>query len=432
MAGLAVAALILLLPAPAHGQDSALNTFSPYTLYGVGDLAPDGLVQTRSMGSIGVAYKSSIAVNSLNPASLGIIAQKAFLFDVALDGSNFYLRSTGSNGVPRRTSYNSFNLSNISLAIPFARGVGFSLNMSPYSTVGYRVESEETDPTILANVGQVLYTHIGQGGINQFKANLGVQLSKRLSLGASLVYYRGRIDRMYYITVTSVMSDDTYNSVNAVDYSQISKPYGQFGVQWNAIATNDRILSLGATYQTGGRLGMNNTRYIPSSNMSKDTVRNDIMQIPFKMPSTMRLGAFYGTQRWVLSADYIFQNWGVNTWSESPIIKYVNTSGIRFGAELTPNRGDFRHALNRWSYRAGLRYDQYYMEVLGRRIADAAVSVGLGIPVNAAGTTSLNLGLEAGRQGRPDNGLIQSNYFKIFLGFSFFGVDFWFVQPKYD
>ncbi|GHV00527.1 hypothetical protein FACS1894159_06410 [Bacteroidia bacterium] len=425
-------ALLLVAPFTARAQNSSLNAYSPYSMYGIGDIGLQGPTQTRSMGATGVAYRSPVTVNNLNPASLGGVGQKAFLFDVGLEGANYYLGSRGLDGQMRNTSFNTFNIKDISLAFPVGRGVGFSVSMTPFSEVGYRIERMEDDPDILSTLGQVKYTHIGQGGITQYKAGLGVALTKRFSLGANLIYYKGEIDRMYYITVLPTMTKESYNSVNAVNYSNISKFYGAFGFQWNLLATSKRMLSLGATYQPGGKLGMNTTRYIPSSNMSQDTIANITTRMPFKMPSTLRAGVCYANEKWLLSADYIFQNWSANKQSESPIVKYVNTNSVRFGAEITPNRGDFRHTLNRWSYRAGLRYDQYYMDIRNTRLADAAVTFGVGIPIKMGGPSSINIGVEAGRQGRTTNGLVQTNYFKILLSLSMFGDDFWFVQPKYD
>jgi len=385
------------------------------------------------MGGTGVAYRSPVTINYINPASLGAIVQKAFLFDVGVEGTNYYMKSTGLDGVARTSSFNSFNLSDIAVAFPLAKGIGFSVSMTPFSSVGYRIETQEEDPAIVANIGQVRYTHLGEGGINQFKAGMGVALSKNFSLGADLIYYKGRINRTYYITVLPVMAGDTYNSVNAVDFSNVSRFYGALGFQWNIIATDKRLLTFGGTFQPGGKLGMSTTRYIPSSDILQDTVAMQVTRTPFKMASTARAGLYYGSMRWSFAADYTFQNWGVNTQSEAPdLIQYVNTNSIRLGAELTPDRSDFRHALNRWSYRAGFRYDQYYMKVRDTRLADAAFTFGVGVPIKMGGFSMVNAGLEVGQKGVATNGLIRTYYFKILLGFSLFGDDFWFVQPKYD
>ena len=42
--------LLSVIPLATYGQNSSLNTFSPYTFYGIGDFATQGPGYIRSMG----------------------------------------------------------------------------------------------------------------------------------------------------------------------------------------------------------------------------------------------------------------------------------------------------------------------------------------------------------------------------------------------
>jgi hypothetical protein len=422
------------VPAIAAAQTSSINTFSPYTMYGIGDLATQGSVESKGMGGAGLGFHSPATINSLNPASYSSFGRKTFLFNVGLEGTNYYLKGKSDDGLlTRKSSFNAFNINNISLGFPLGKGIGLSLGLTPYSDVGYRIERKETNADILSSIGQVKYTYLGNGGLNQVKAGVGVSLGKGVSFGAEAIYYMGRIDRQYNVEVTPALSSGTWYSIYASDFSEISSFSGLFGVQWTPVSMRRRRLTLGAAYQLGGELRADNYRYIPSQNVSSDTVAIAPLPYDFTMPSSIAVGAHYANDRWMLAADYTFRNWGdANPTSESPNVRYVNTSGLRLGAQYIPNRTDFRHLLNRWSYRVGFRYDQYYMAIRGVRMSDRAVSLGLGVPVKTNGLTTVNLGLEFGRRGQLQNGLISANYFRISIGLSLFGEDYWFVQPKYD
>jgi hypothetical protein len=425
------------LPAVAAAQSSSLNTFSPYTLYGVGDIASQGSVESKGMGGAGFGFRSATTINSLNPASYSAFSRKSFLFNVGLEGTNYYLKGSNSietdDGIIRKSSYNTFNINNISLGFPLAQGVGFSIGLTPYSDVGYRLSRKEESPEILSSIGQVTYSFLGSGGLNQIKAGLGFSLGKGVSLGAEAIYYMGEIDRQYYVTVQPLLSSGQWYSVNSSNYSDISSISALFGVQWDAISSRSELLTFGATYQMGGKLNADNYRYIPSQNISSDTVALSKLNFAFNMPTSIGFGVHYANEKWMFAGDYQFRNWGsANPTSEVPNIKYVNSSSLRLGAQYTPNRMDFRHMFNRWSYRAGFRYEQYYMQIGGVKMADRALSLGLGIPAKASGLTSVNLGLEIGQRGKLQTGLFRTNYFRFSIGLSLFGEDGWFVQHKYD
>jgi hypothetical protein len=76
-------AIALLLPMGAVAQTltSSVNTYSPYSMYGLGELATPGNVAMRSMGGIGVAMYSQSMVNMLNPAAYGNVARQSFIFN---------------------------------------------------------------------------------------------------------------------------------------------------------------------------------------------------------------------------------------------------------------------------------------------------------------------------------------------------------------
>lgn len=251
--------LLLVIPLATYGQNSSLNTFSPYTFYGIGDFATQGPGYIRSMGGAGIGFRNSLKINYMNPASYSILRQKTFLFNVEMEGVNTYSKTSAA-----KTSHNSINVRDLSLAFPLGRGVGVGFSLTPYSSIGYRVDMNETDPTYLANNMNVIYNYVGEGNVVQAKFGLGVQVTKRLSLGADLIYFHGRLTNSFNTTVSSILSTETFNSVEGTARKQISKLASNFGLQYDILLNEKRILTFGATYQPRVNLRPDMTRVVYS------------------------------------------------------------------------------------------------------------------------------------------------------------------------
>ncbi len=64
-------------------------------------------------------------------------------------------------------------------------------------------------------------------------------------------------------------------------------------------------------------------------------------------------------------------------------------------------------------------------------IKDMGVSLGIGMPFRSESRSYIDVGLEYGRRGTTKNNLISEDYFKISVGFRFFGTG-WFMKRKYE
>lgn len=197
-----VVAAAVALPCGAWAQTSSINAFSPYSMYGIGELQTQGALPTRSMGGAGVGMRSSSRVNLLNPAAYSATAPKTFLFDFGVEGQNFY-NSQQRDGRTARTSYNTFNFHDIALQMPLARKLGLGFSLTPYSSVGYRVTGTIEDDEIWGNIGRVQQLYSGEGDVTEVKLGIGWMLFKNFSIGVAGQYYWGDIDRSFTTTVTN-------------------------------------------------------------------------------------------------------------------------------------------------------------------------------------------------------------------------------------
>jgi hypothetical protein len=80
-------------------------------------------------------------------------------------------------------------------------------------------------------------------------------------------------------------------------------------------------------------------------------------------------------------------------------------------------------------YAAGANFDTGYLEVDSKRVNNAAISIGLSLPIENT-FSALNISYSYGQKGRISDNLIKENYHKISLNLSLDGI--WFVKRKIE
>lgn len=452
--------VLLLMPFMVSAQTSSINAYSPYSMYGMGELLTQGSAQMRSMGGVGIAVRNYGEINALNPAAASIAPQKSFLFDVGFDATHFRNSQLkyGAEGAAVSTAksvYNAANIHSIALTFPLAERVGISFNIAPYSSVGYKIKATEENEDVWADVGRVRYGHDGEGDISQVKLSLGWAPWQKFSVGVAARYYWGNVTRSYEATATNVVTGSgVYASTKGVDGYVVSNIKLQLGMQWSPLQTDTKSFTIGATYDFGGELNPKKSNYVYTDNVinsiQANPVRERINALELRVPHEVGVGLFYRSRKMAWGADYLYASWGgdnvgyaENTTATTVDVRYTDTHTVKLGLEFTPRSSDVRNYLNRVAYRVGVRAGNYYQTFGAERINTLAITAGLGMPLRIWGISTMNIGFEYGRMSAKNPirinaqkvGLVQQNSFKITIGFSLFSADtadYWFVQQKYD
>ena len=452
--------MLLFVPFMVSAQTSSINAYSPYSMYGMGELLTPGSAQMRSMGGVGIAVRNYGEINSQNPAAASIAPQKSFLFDVGFDGTHFRnsQQKYGVDGVatkPAQTVYNTANIHSIALTFPLAERVGFSFSVAPYSSVGYKIKTTDENEDTWADVGRVRYGHDGEGDVSEVKLSLGWAPWQKFSVGVAAKYYWGNITRSYEATATNVVTGSgTYASTKGVDRYVVGNVKFQVGMQWSPVMTETKSFTIGATYDFGGKLNPEKYNYVYTDNVihgiQANPVRDRIEALELRVPHQVGVGMFFRNRKMAWGADYLYASWGgdnanyqENATSTTIDVRYTDTHTLKLGMEFTPRSNDVRNYLNRIAYRVGLRAGNYYQTFGGEKINTFAITAGLGMPLRIWGISTMNIGFEYGRMSAKNPvkidarkvGLVQQNSFKITIGFSLFSADtadYWFVQQKYD
>ena len=118
----------------ATGLQAQTNTYSPYSRFGIGDIAKKGFGRNQALGGIGFGLRDRNHLNYLNPAGNSAQDTMSFIFSTGVSGNTMQLQSNeGSHNVHNVT------LSHLALGFPVTRWWKTSLGLVPYSHMGYKL-----------------------------------------------------------------------------------------------------------------------------------------------------------------------------------------------------------------------------------------------------------------------------------------------------
>lgn len=385
------------------------GTASPYSYYGIGVAKFQGTVENKSMGGLGI-LPDSIHVNLQNPASLS--ALKFTEFSVGGTYNTVRLKNESKTEKARRTT-----LDYLLVAFP-AKKMGISFGLMPYSAVGYKIEK-------ITSFSSSRY--LGNGGVNKVFVGAGYKIMPKLSIGADLDYNFGKTER-----TSQVFINDVQNGTGEVRTSQISGLSFNAGLIYKSkLKKYDFVSSF--TISPSTNLTSKNTSFIstiPFTPTTGSSQENEVADSKVKIPSKLSFGAGLGEiKKWFVGFESTFQGSSSYGTIYDTNVSFENATKLSLGGYYTPNYNSFSNYYKKITYRAGLRYENTGLIVNSKSINDSALTLGLGLPVGGT-VSSINFGMEYGKRGTTNAGLIQENYLNISIGLSF--SDKWFVKRKYN
>ena len=129
--------LLIMLVASVNILCSQNNANTPYSIFGLGVENKTATGGLTGLGNTGIAQSSPFEINIFNPASLGNILQKSFLYEFGLNGTYSTLKTTSTT----ENSSNG-NISHIAIAFPIRKDLGMSIGLLPYTKTGYNIDIE--------------------------------------------------------------------------------------------------------------------------------------------------------------------------------------------------------------------------------------------------------------------------------------------------
>ncbi|MTH16189.1 aromatic hydrocarbon degradation protein [Flavobacterium sp. LC2016-01] len=386
---------------------------SPYSLYGVGSVYESDFGILPSIGSSGMALPSTTFINNLNPASLGFMSLNHFMFDI---GGNAIATTYQSSS--REEKRNNFQFSHMAFAFPVTKNSGFSLALRPYSSGTFKISNLKLP---IENSLEYYYlTAAGSGGLNNFDFSYGYRFGKKLSLGFSGSVLFGNIAdvRSFLVenTLTTITKKTSYNGLRAT-----------LGVQYkiDSTFTIAPVIKLPAQIKASKVQSVQVIADEVTTKIETD-VASDIDD--FYMPLEIGVGFSKRFKNNLnMTLDYERSFW--NSTNQAELYgNFVDQDRFALGFTYKAKK-DYRKYWDRVQYAMGANFDNGYLEVDGKRVNNAAVSIGLSLPIENTLTT-LNISYSYGQKGRIANDLIKENYHKLSLNLSLDGI--WFVKRKFE
>ena len=431
---LAVCFVTLVTGLSLHAQDGAYTGFTPYSIFGIGDINTQGSAYNAGMGGVGIATRNKRLINYINPASITARDSLAFMADMSVFQNNKYFAQGDKSSVN-----NTFNIKNIAITFPITRHSAALLGIAPYSSTGYRYSYTLDDPSIVGNTGNAVYYSAGKGGTYQLFASAGATFFNRLSLGVEGRVLFGKISKENVFS----FAKSAYSDINSGYNLTIRGKSAKVGVQYEQPLGGSSSIILGGTYSTGINLKGNVEDYRISLGTSQnDTLRYSRDELGktkggVNIPQEFGAGiSFNHSDTWKAEINYSRSDW---TTSGMDVAKGFSVKGsstfdtrlsqaVRAGFEIVPNRNDIRYYYKTCTYRLGAYYEDSRFAVDGNQIKDIGLTFGASLPVFRY-YNSLTFAVNLGQRASATGNLIRERYVNFTVGFNFH--DIWFQKFAY-
>lgn len=414
--------------------ESAHNSYSPYSVYGIGDMYTQGSAYNKSMGGVGIAMRNNQYINYLNPAAVTARDTLAFMADINLSVQNKVFSQNG-----KRSANNTFNISGLSFTAPIYHKSAFIMGLTPFSDVAFDFSGKVNSGT-LPTTGYISRAAKGSGGMYQAFVGAGIAFGN-FSVGAQALYYFGKIDKDFTYTMQSTASNSIYSGYEL----ELNALTGKFGVQYETRLSNGLTVTVGATHRLRTSLKGRIKDYKLSSLSSvTDTLRYSLDTLGknnagVKLAGETGIGiAIRRGDKWRFEVDYTFADWsssgfdyvaGLSSESGNAAFTCTKAQSFRAGAEYIPNKNDIRYYLRRCAYRAGFYYDKAYYKLNGNAVNSIGVTFGVTLPI-FRWYNGLSLGVDIGQKGGSGANMIKERYVMFSVGFNIH--DIWFQKHRYE
>lgn len=411
-------------------SSSQSGTISPYSQFGLGVLSDQSQAVGRGMGGTGIGLRGGTLVNTLNPASYAAVDSQSMVFDAGLSAQLTNFKEGGT-----RVNARSANFDYAVALFRVKKHLGVSVGVLPFSDIGY---SYSTSSYLNNAIGSITETYMGSGGMHQAFIGAGWNLVKPLSIGFNLAYLWGDYDRGVTTTANS-----SVNSLSKTYKASVSNYTLTLGLQWQQKLSRTDVLTLGATFGLGHKLGADPTCDILNVNTStlvSDTTTFTINN-GLQLPHSYGIGlSWTHKQSLTLAADVTQQKWGSVDFAayDENSKRYALQSGllsdrtrVSVGADYAADPNHPSNYLKRVHLRLGAAYATPYYKINGHDgPKELALTAGLGLPLLNKWENRSVLNISAQWVHTSAKDLITENAFRINVGLTF--NERWFFKWRID
>ncbi|MCG8307534.1 MAG: hypothetical protein MI975_09105 [Cytophagales bacterium] len=384
---------------------------SPYTIYGLGDIAQKGSGFNWSLGGTGIALRDGLSLNNINPASYTAI--KAPFTQLADFSFNISVANQSDRNNSDPNVYGNF--SGAGFWFRLNQNMGLTIGLAPFSHVRYNIQEEKTFSGI---EGDYVANYQGDGGLNQVYVGGAYELFGHLSLGMHASYVFGNLSHNQYVT-----SNDVDYNVTIEKILKLNTFYLDYGLQYWFNLNNEKIV-LGATFSNertfGGTYDLN--VYQSADTLQESTTPSGEYLLPLSYGGGI---SWTHNNKWTITSDYSYQKWSDATFEDG--FRVRDTQRFSAGIAFLPNLNSFSY-IKRMGLNIGGYFKNTYLELDDQGIDQYGVTAGITLPTS--GTAIINFIYERSFRGTDTSNLINENFHHITFNLSFFDV--WFRKSKFQ
>ncbi len=439
---------VMLFSTLLGGLAAQQNENSPYSRYGIGNLAESNFIHLQGMSGINASYADAYHINIHNPATLSYLSSTAF--DMGIFARNTTLKD-GKN----TNNIWSGNLEYMALAFPLRNPINeiyegvkknhrfaMSFALMPHSNVNYNIASLDS----LATVGRFTRKYVGSGGTYKFLWGNSFKY-KDFSIGVNAGYLFGKLT--YENRIIFLPSQFAYDDNFSTNYDirgwlyNVGVLYGKT-LNSKAIDKNKttpvKKITLGMYANSSTSFNTTYTKYnaliqyLPGNVSVIDTIDyRDSIKGKGRLPGEFGIGmTYYNGEKHALGVNYTGSFWSkyYNEASGEKTGSLQNAYKVSLGGYFRPDYKSFSSFFKRVYYRYGVYYSRDPRIVNAAEINTYGITFGMGMPVVFQRKVShANLGLNFGVRGT--NSPISEKFVKISFGVTF-NDDEWFLKRKYN
>lgn len=363
------------------------------------------------MSGTGIAARDPFNLNTLNPASYTSITAMTQIFEIGM-----FIEHDGYETDNRSSSSTVGNLTTINYWFRFSKKWGGTVGLAPFSNVDYNITSSRK---IDADESSTI-TYKGNGGLSEFYFGNGYQVTKNLSLGATLSYIFGPIEKV------ETIESGTGAGIGVTNKIRGNKITGDIGAQYEMFLSRNRSISVGLTYKPKFTMNMERD-VIAHESFATDTLwTKSLDQADYILPERIGSGLSFQTRRTVYAVDVSYSGWSKARLEDN--VKLRNTMRYSFGFERK-GPDDTNSYVENIQVRAGCYVEQNYLLLGNTTFNDWGFSLGLGLPL-FQNRGIVNFSYNYNRAGTTNNNLIQQRADVFVLDFTF--RDLWGIRRKFD
>jgi len=428
---------LLMLGITATAQTGGIN---PYSIYGLGWSSSPSYVHGQTLGRTSSSWRSGLHVNPAQPASYSELKY------TTLDIGGYVQMMHQADDVDALWN-NTGGFREFGLGLPLGNGFGMAVGLRPHTTVGYDILSSDSSSAF----GDYVQQYQGSGGLNETFVGIAYAPAPWLSVGINGYYRFGSIERSNRLDFV----DNQYDDVKTERRTMVSDWTYDAGIQL-VLPVGNNVMTIGATYSPTADFDawqdLVSYAYKPGPNGSESPLDSVVTSLnkagSVRLPGQIQVG---------LSLEKQAENLPVNAWevhagytlvSQSELLTFATATShygedvrmLSLSAGIIPALAFTERKLKSYgsqvSYTAsftqantGLIFDDQSVNQWNLTTAMALPIGGKSVMLGDRKFATVNLGLQVGKLGEKDNGLLRELQFRALLGVTL--NDQWFVQFKY-